>query len=403
MPLFLLLTELAACTPAQVDTGANPVVEAGHTETADTAPVEDSSPPEETGEADTHDTSWDTGVEPSPCDVPDPARPMGFADLMARLESQRCLADEDIDALAVWMEDFEGANLHCDVVVRASSADGLGNWSRPEPVLEQASVPDIYIGPDNVHVLTYNDVTRGRLVATVRDDPERLFRQGLLGLGGMGMMVDAGAGFEERQDLDLRLPVLQQVVDPELTRDIDGVLHLTWFGVVPSSMEDGVWDPVESVGAHNFFRNRAPALDAWEAPQLLVSSSLGGGRLADPTLLDLGDGAEVLFLSNPGREITGWSSLDGVQWDPSAEPDRAMLVAALTPDAVVDPAGGYRMYFHNMDDSFHVAMSADGVAWAPSVEVFRGANTTGLSVAVDPEGLWWMYYTVRDPACVAAG
>lgn len=217
------------------------------------------------------------------------------------------------------------------------------------------------------------------------------------------MAEDDGAGFVEVTDLDLRLPTLQLVVDPDLSRDIDGVLHLTWFGVVPSSMEDGEWDPVDSAGPHEFFRNRGTEMTGWEAPQRLVSSSLGDGRLADPTLLDLGDGAEVLFLSNPGREITGWSSIDGVQWDPGAEPDREIAVGATTPDAVVDPAGGYRMYFHDRDDTFHVSTSADGLTWGPSTEVFRGINTSGLAVAVDPDGVWWLYYTVRDPECLSAG
>lgn len=398
--MSLVFSLLAACALPAAAPGDIPVGDTA--EGADTAPPTDTASPEDTADTAPIDTSTDTDAG-DPCTEPAAGRPMGFADLMARLEAQGCLAAEDIDALELAMEDFETVGLHCDEVLRAWSADGLSGWSQPELVQTEASVPDIHISPDNVHILTFNDVSRGRLVDLVRTDPDRLFRQGLLGLGGMGMAQDAGAGFDEVTDLDLRLPTLQLVVDPDLSRDIDGVLHLTWFGVVPSSMEDGVWDPVEAAGPHEFFRNRATELTAWDAPQRLVASTLGDGRLADPTLLDLGDGAEVLFLSNPGREITGWSSIDGVQWNPDAEPDRAITVAATTPDVVVVPGGGYRMYFHDNDDTFHVSTSTDGLTWGTSTEVFRGLNTSGLAVAVDPDGVWWLYYTVRDPACVAAG
>ena len=142
--------------------------------------------------------------------------------MMGRLSTQRCLVDEDIDAVAGWMESFEAVGITCDMVMRTHSPDGISSWSTPERVREHASVPDVFITGTGDHVLLYNDVTPGLLEETLRADPARLWRQGLLGLGGMGMAIDEGAGFVEVDTLDLHLPTPSLVVDPDLGRRADG-------------------------------------------------------------------------------------------------------------------------------------------------------------------------------------
>ena len=56
---------------------------------------------------------------------------------------------------------------------------------------------------DGTHILVYNDVRPGLLVDVIRGDPERLWRQGLLGLGGLGMAIDFGYGFGRVEGIDL--------------------------------------------------------------------------------------------------------------------------------------------------------------------------------------------------------
>lgn len=212
--VFLLLLSPLACTPS-----------AGG--------VHDSqSHPQETGagvdSAHTGETAENTCSEPAA-----PERDLSFTAILDRLGTQECLAEEDIVLVeAVLAAGYERGTLHCDAVYRLSSVDGLTFSGTPERVLSHASVPDVVVTDTGEHVLVYNDVTPYKLTEILRTDPARLWRQGLLGYGGVGMSTGLATGpdFTEVLDLDLHLPLPQEAVDPDLGRRGDGTWRLAWLG-----------------------------------------------------------------------------------------------------------------------------------------------------------------------------
>jgi hypothetical protein len=329
---------------------------------------------------------------------------MGFQAILLRLSEQRCLVEEDIAAAEAALASSEQVSVICNVVMRAHSPDGLGSWTGAEAVREHASVPDVVIRDDGTHVVVFNDVTPGLLGETMRTDPERFWRQGLIGLGGMGMVEGDGAGFAEVDTLDLHLPLLQQVVDPDLARRPDGDWLVDFFGITPENLDDGQWDPFNSHVPHDFWRGRSSDTRDWPAPSVILATDYDEHGGADPTLLAMPDGGESLWLGDPFGSMPGWFSADGEDWDPAADPDVVTDLAASTPDAVADPAGGWRLYFRpNGMSRVDMARSTDGRTWTDATTVSTDSSISGVSVAVDPDGTWWMYYTVVDPDCVAAG
>lgn len=335
------------------------------------------------------------------CDLPpDPGRGMGFQAIVLRLSAQRCLVEEDIAALAAHVVDFQTVGPYCDAVMRTRSPDGLGDWSEPELVREHASVPEIFVTDAGAHVLAYNDLSPGLLEATVRDDPERLWRQGLIGIGGMGMSIDEGDGFVEVSTLDLHLDVLQQVVDPDFGQRADGTYRVSYFGITPEEMEDGAWDPLESALPHRFWRHTGAGLADFPGGRVAVESEWNEHGSADPTILDLADGSEILFVGGPDGNTPGWVSTDGAAWDVGAEPDLTTGFGTTTPDATPDPAGGYRLYFRdNVSGTYHLSTSADGWTWSESARIYTGPPGGGLSATVDPDGTWWLYFNLQDQEC----
>lgn len=353
--------------------------------------------------ADTTDTAVDTGPLPYDCSQPpDPARPMATNDLLARLEAQRCLAEDDIAAVEALMADqYERSSLFCDSIYRLSSPDGLSFAGTPERVVEHASVPDVAITDDGTHTLVYNDIRPGLFVELLRTDPERFWRQGLLGYGGVGMSVsDGGAGFSEVLDLDLALDRIQEAVDPDIGRKPDGTWHIAWFGIHVEDMTGG--GPLNSLQPHKFFRAEATDLRAFTPPVVAVASSEGSTGGVDPTVLDLADGGEILFVGPLDNYALGWSSPDGAAWDPAKAPDVPTEVPTATPDAMPDPTGGYRMHYMRNGDfgNFEVAFSEDGATWTEGTTMVRTTTGFNPSVARAPDGTWWLYFNQNDAGCL---
>jgi hypothetical protein len=402
---ILLLGGLGGCT-APADSGS------GDTGRADTgAPDTDSGglPDPDTSDSDSADTDsgdtadTDTGdTDPGdPCaDPPDPERPMGFGDVMGRLETQGCLADEDIDAAVTAVDGFFATEtVWCDAVYRLSSPDGLSFAGEPELVREHASVPDVVITDDGTHVLVFNDLTPGLFEDTLRSDPARFRRQGLVGLGGLGMLVDAGSGFTEA-DPDLHLASLQVVVDPDLAQRPDGDYRFVYFGVPATTFDGSSWDPYESPAPHGYDRTTGADYTDLPTPEEVVASAYGARGGADPTVLDQ-DGDELLLLGDFGEPMPGWTAPAGVYPALGTEPDVSTGLPASAPDVALDPDGPARLYYVEPGTgAVRLATSGDGRTWTPMAGAVLGVPFGhGVSVARDPGGTWWMYFNVRDGGC----
>ncbi len=400
--LLLLLTGCVApsAAPPAVPPADPPADDTGAPPDTDTPP--DTAPPDS---GDTGDTGADTAVE-VPCGgEPDPDRDMGFAALLGRLEAQRCLGEEDQAALVAFVETlYESEDaVWCDAVWRVSSADGLVFEGTPELVREHASVADVAITPGGTHVLVYNDVTPGLFAETLRDYPERFWRRGLVGVGGLGMEMDRGEGFTV-VPLDLSLPSLALVVDPDLALLPDGSWRLVTFQVSVAELDGTSWDPFGTAAPHDYFRAASPRFGSFPAPTVAIASQSGMRGGADPTVLD-GDGEEILFVGDFTGPLVGWTAPDGQYTSPDAPPDVLPGFWGAAPDVIADPAGGWRLYYKDPPSGeVRVATSADGRAWAVVGSVADAlGDANNPSVARDADGTWWLYYGHKPEECVEAG
>ncbi len=323
--------------------------------------------------------------------------------LLRHLDDARCLRSRDQDTLADALSVYhQQTTLHCDVVWRRSSADGLHFSGPGEPVLPAASVADAYIDASGRHVLAYNDLTVGRLQRLIAEDPDRLWRQGLLGYGGLGLAIDSGAGFVE-QPIDLHLPHAQEAVDPDLGQTADGAWRLVWFGVDPGQMNPKMHGPLASNKPHSFYRATSTDLSDFTPPQRILASTAGSTGGADPTILDLADGSEVLLIGPLDFTTVGWRSPDGAQWSADDPPHFDTRAPVATPDALPDPAGGYRLYGmrNGSPGTFVLHTSPDGTTWGRGRTVMKQDGAFNASVALAPDGRWWLYYNVTDADCLA--
>ena len=122
--------------------------------------------------------------------------------------------------------------LHCDHIYRRSSMDGWKFDGKEELFLKHASVPDVWIEPDGKHIVVFNDVETEKLASTAELQPEKLWQQGLVGYGGLGMAIDEfDSTLVERIEVDLNLPTPMEVVDPDIGRDRERLAHRMVWGV----------------------------------------------------------------------------------------------------------------------------------------------------------------------------
>lgn len=327
----------------------------------------------------------------------------GLAELMTALEAQGCLHPDDVAALRLAEEQrLYETTLHCNSVYRVASSDGLDFSGPLERVLDHASVPDVLVLEDGSHLLVYNDVTPFKLSDTLAADPDRIWRQGLIGQGGVGMSVDSGDGFVEVLDADLQLEQVQLAVDPDLGVKPDGTIRLVWFGIHTEDFENGD-DPMGSAKPHKFYRSTSSDARLFSTPEVAVASSEGETGGVDPAVLDLDDGGEILMVGPLDNTAMAWVSEDGDSWDPMAPPDFDTEVSAATVDPMPDPDGGYRMYYmqNGSPGTFKVSMSEDGHSWDTEGQtILTVSDSFNVTVAKGPE-LWWIYINALEPNCVA--
>jgi hypothetical protein len=322
---------------------------------------------------------------------------MGFAPsdaptdaLLGVLEDQGGLASEDVERLLEWIEvTYDPSRTHR--VVRLASVDGYW-FTDPEPVRDAASVPGAMVDGAGTHWVVYNDKDLGALADILRDSPRTLWRRGLVGVGGLGLMRrTAGATDWEEVDIDLRLPRPAVVVDPDIGLDADGNLRLAWFGTPFDATEDPLGDPYAFDLPHRFWVGRGPDATRLESPVLAVASREGRSGGVDPFVQDVPDG-EVLWVGMPEAAMPGWHRRADQAWDPDAEPDRRANVAWSAPHMLRDDSRAWRGYGHGGDlPGVWMRTSPDGVTWSAAQAVTDEDGLSSPSVVRDPDGTWWLY------------
>jgi hypothetical protein len=325
---------------------------------------------------------------------------------MGRLDAQGCLDDADVALALALAEGFHQGffPVWCDGVYRLSSDDGRFFAGEPELIQANASVPDAMIDEAGRHIVVYNDLGLDLFATTLQNDPARFWREGLVGIGGVGMRVAGADGWEDvAMDLHLAAPAL--VVDPDLARRSAGDYRLVTFSVAAAMLDGLEWDPYQTPKPHAFVRTVGPDPTDFPTPAIAVSSLVGVYGGADPTVLD--DGAnEVLYAGDYSAPMAGWTAPGGVYPAGDAAPDVRTELPAAAPDVVADVAadgtGGWRLYyFDTVQQVLSLATSTDGQFWQPQGAITDDTGMGAPSVVRDADGLWWLYFMKRDSICEA--
>ncbi len=338
-----------------------------------------------------------------PCTEP-LAQTSSLIDIFVRLEEDKCLHEQDSQLLQTRMSTYHTqTTLHCDQVYRRSSVDGLKFDGPEELVLQSASVADLVIDGVGRHIIAYNDTHPTRLSTTAQEKPSAFWERGLIGFGGLGLAIDpmndTPLQFIE-PNLHLETPL--ELVDPDIGITNDGLYRLNFFAVQPTMMNRTQHGPMASAKPHHFYRTVSSSLTEFPTPDIIVSSSEGSNGGADPAMLSLKDGSEILFVGPLDHTTMAWVSSNGNDWPRFEPPTFNTRQRFATPDAVADPKGGYRLYgmTNGRPGEFQVSLSKDGKQYGKSKVVLRQPNAFNISVGVDPVGVWWVYYNKTDMACV---
>ena len=357
------------------------------------------------------------GCKSTPCQSALPEDSGSLVDIFRRLETEQCLHEQDIVKLREQMNAYHRkTTVHCDQIFRRSSIDGFEFDGPEELVISNGSVADVWIEANGSHIIVYNDVTPDKLISLAGQRPEKFWKMGLVGFGGLGLAKDPMTGDPvEYLNTDLHLQSPLELVDPDIGRDKNGNWVLTFFGVTPLQMDDVQFGPMSAAKPHRFYQSKSPNLEDFPTPKVIVASSEGSNGGTDPAWIARDDGSEI-FVIGPLDQTTmgwvhkgGWLSTDGLmveddmQGSNTRPPDFNSRMRFATPDLVKDPKGGYRLYgmTNGRPGEFQVATSKDGIKYQNPKIVLSEKGAFNISVGVDNIGMWWVYYNKTNPGCVS--
>ena len=216
--------------------------------------------------------------------------------------------------------------------------------------------------------------------------------------GGGDNLPTQGAGPYGKPDLDFATPadepyVLEDargsLVDPSALWRDDGGFRL-WMGRVDDDAMMGETDIYYAeLAAITEFADRGPEL------VMSPSETWEGARVAAPSVIELPDGALVMFYEGGDGHIGRADSADGITW--AKHPDNPVLTDAASPGAAyLDDGSGPRWVLFVTrpgEEGIFRADSSDGVGWTldPVAVVSARPDTTD---AFDP-------FSVSDPFVIA--
>jgi len=259
-------------------------------------------------------------------------------------------------------------------VHRATSTDGLTWTFDDDPIVEQASVPDLVVAPNGNLLLVFVDAS---------DPPES---------AAIMRSTDGGETFE-RVDFSIEgLPADTRVLDPNLVVLPDGRLRLYYFGIavnvsITSGEQHSVYSAISDDGVH-FVQEGI----AFEAPALV-----------DPDVFEVAGRWVMYVFGSEGTEVA--ASNDGTTF--SAEGLLSIQQVGTTgPITLAD--GRLRLYgFEQTPNGALVLYDStdDGDTWEHvdgfTLELPTGTTATDPQVVQLDDGSWQMVLKIADidPTC----
>ena len=223
----------------------------------------------------------------------------------------------------------------------------------------------------------------------------------MVGLGGMVLARGSADSpdFSRVDDVDLSMARPHMFADPDLKQTDDGRWQVEWLSTDPDKLAEVV-NPVLAAEPHQLVRSRSVAGQTFEPSELIIEPTIEA--VVDPTAVQTDDG--LLVYASQGLEDTfdlwQWSWSEGAA--PATEPALVEGVYGVTPDLAVAADGAQRLvvmvpeteplqlYRRDSSDAPWVRWMADNLP--------DGVRNPSLAVA--PDGSWWLYYNRVDMACL---
>jgi hypothetical protein len=259
-------------------------------------------------------------------------------------------------------------------VHRATSTDGLTWTFDDDPIVEQASVPDLVVAPNGDLLLVFVDAS---------DPPES---------AAIMRSTDGGETFE-RVDFSIEgLPEDTRVLDPNLVVLPDGRLRLYYFGIaanvsITSGGQHTVYSAISDDGVH--FVQEGIAYEA-EA-------------LVDPDVFEVADQWVMYVFGSKGTEVA--TSTDGTTFGAAG----LLSIQQVGTTGPITLADG-RLLLYGFEQTPNGALvlydsTDDGITWekvdAFTLELPPDTTATDPQVVRLDDGTWQMVLKIADvdPTC----
>jgi hypothetical protein len=225
----------------------------------------------------------------------------------------------------------------------------------------------------------------------------------MVGLG--GIVVARGSAesddFVRVDDVNLAMDRPHMFADPDLKQTADGRWQLVWLRTDPDNLAELV-NPLLAAEPHQLVRSMSREEQTFAPAEVVVEPTIPG--VVDPTAVPTPDGGLVVYASQ-GLEDTfdlwKWTWSEGAP--PATEPTRVEDAYGVTPDLAVDAAGGQRLVVMvpETEPLQLYRRSSDTQPWSRWMAQNLPIEVRNPSLAVAPDGHWWLYYNRVDEDCLA--
>jgi hypothetical protein len=255
------------------------------------------------------------------------------------------------------------------------SEDGL-YFEGGNRVLDQASVPELVIGPDGSYWLFFIDGNLERLKSW--GEEHQPVGPGLRGFGGLEAAVSEDGVNFERVELTVTGELPLYMVDPDIVLGKDGIYRLYYLGILAEEMCADTPDPFLVPGPHQVYLATSVDLVNWEQQGIVFTSSAGG---TDPAVWCVDANTCYITMLETGISTDGGLSFSNAVLD--------LGITPLLPD-VHRTASGWRMYSFDQGKMMSHA-SEDGFSWDFEQELSLPA---GSPTALELGATTWLYLLV---------
>ena len=234
-------------------------------------------------------------------------------------------------------------------------------------------------------------------ITTGGDDPEDAAAVGIANVSDDGVWTRGAAAQPIDSPAGINVPYAPDTVDglvgataentngTDIAIDANGGKHVVWAG------RDGIWYATATTS----FTGSATAIEEW-TPPLAHAGPLGRPSV---TVDESGQPWVAYVIDSPGGQDIRVATIDGTKWkaETAASVEGCLGCRDSGPAPIAVDAGGPLVIYIDGVDRAVMAARQTGNTWT-SETVQTGVSASGLSVAVDANGVPWVTYYAGDGA-----